>query len=109
MSEHPYRRKADRCPACDSLWDECICPELVREAGGVVRAEPAPGTWEQFLLIKRGEETGMLPEDKALRAMIKTELEESATLTQPMDPQDDQPVKQWWPILFDDMPWDDED
>ena len=56
MSEHPHRRAADHCPGCERIWDECKCPELVREAGGVVRAEPTPG-----------------------------------------------------PVLFDDMPWDDED
>ncbi len=54
--------------------------------GALKRSWLRSTTWEQFLLTKRGEETGMLPEDKALRAKIQTELEESATLTQPMDP-----------------------
>jgi hypothetical protein len=43
-------------------------------------------TWERELLLKRGDERGMLPEDKTLRDTIEAELEASATPTEAVDP-----------------------
>ena len=43
-------------------------------------------TWEQHLLIRAGDEEGMLPEDKTLRATIEQELADSATPTDPLNP-----------------------
>jgi len=42
-------------------------------------------TWEKHLLIRAGDEEGTLPEEKAEREKIEKELEESATLTEPVD------------------------
>lgn len=49
-------------------------------------------TLEKYLIMRAGDEAGMLPEDKALRTKIEAELEESATPTEPQDPlADDDP------------------
>lgn len=49
-------------------------------------------TWEAQLLIKSGEERGLLPEDPKERKVIEDELAASATPTEPMDLlADDQP------------------
>jgi hypothetical protein len=42
-------------------------------------------TWEKHLLLRAGDEEGMLPEDKAERDAIEAELEASATPTEPED------------------------
>lgn len=43
-------------------------------------------TWEADLLIRSGDERGLLPEDKTMRATIEQELADSATPTEPVDP-----------------------
>lgn len=50
-------------------------------------------SWEKFLLIKRGEEAGMLPENRAERQTIVAELEDSAQVaTEPASQlEDDNP------------------
>ena len=42
-------------------------------------------TWEKHLLIRAGDEEGMLPEEKDQRKTIEDELKASATVTEPAD------------------------